>query len=132
MCEACLALAGLFTLFMPRLYLFPAIKLGMSVSDSWVHLQSFLVQNFVYFFKIRSNFKKIVQKFELKTVKSTSKDHQFAPLNKVYECSPQNIWSGTRTCLSYQVVLPLDRFLLFVMVHLARYLVEKQTRNGTK
>ena len=32
-CEACLALAGLFTLFMPCLYLFPAIKLGMSVSD---------------------------------------------------------------------------------------------------
>ena len=52
--------------------------LGVSISDSQVHLQPSSVQNLYYFSKIISHFEKLVQ--EQNRIGGISKGHQFAPL----------------------------------------------------
>ena len=54
---------------------------GLSISDSWVHLQPSLVQNSVLLLQMRSHFGKIVQTFELKMVRGAPKGHQLTPLD---------------------------------------------------
>jgi len=50
-----------------------------------VYLESFLVQIFVLFFKIKFYFRKVVQIFEIKRVRGVFKGHQFTPLIRRYE-----------------------------------------------